>query len=110
MKQKAISLNNPSRKRIYFKNIATEIIVAILIILLLHTGLSKLFDYRSFSIQMHQSPIFHNIAQFVTFAGPILEILLAILLIFKRTRPLGMAGSFLLMCFFSWYVWWLMAN
>jgi uncharacterized membrane protein YphA (DoxX/SURF4 family) len=110
MKQKAISLHNPSRRQIDIKKIAVEIIVAILIIIWLHTGISKLLDWRSFSLQMHQSPIFHSYAKIVTFAGPILEIILAILLIFKRTRLIGMIGSFFLMLFFTWYVWWLMTN
>lgn len=108
MKQKTISLDNPSPKIFKAIKIVIEAIVAILIVVWLHTGISKLIEYKAFRIQMFQSQLFHNYAAFITFAAPILEIIIAAMLIFKKTRMLGMIGSFLLMIFFTWYVIYLM--
>lgn len=108
MKQEPVVLKSSSTKSFTIRRIVIEIITTILLIVWLHTGISKLIDWRSFSMQMQQSPIFHSYANIVTFAGPIVEIILSGLLIFNRTRMLGMVGSFLLMAFFSWYVCWLM--
>ncbi|MGX5820258.1 MauE/DoxX family redox-associated membrane protein [Chitinophaga lutea] len=107
MKQKDITLPKPHRYD-RFQKIFIEIVAAVLIIVWFHTGISKLFDHMSFSIQMQQSPIFHKFAPFVTYAGPIFEIILGILLVFKKTRLIGFLGSTLLMSFFTWYVAYLM--
>lgn len=110
MKQKSFSLISFNSGSYRINQIIQEVIVAILLVVWLYTGISKLIEWRSFSIQMHQSPVFYGYARVATFAGPILEILLAGLLIFKKSRKFGMIGSFILMSFFSWYVWWLMTH
>lgn len=110
MKQKSAVIHSPVVRSLKFNKIAIEVIVAILLLVWLHTGISKLIDHRSFQVQLTQNPIFHNIATLASYAGPILEIILAILLIPKKTRLWGLAGSFFLMGFFSWYVYYLMTT
>ena len=100
--------SNISSRRLAIEKVAIEVIIAILIIVWLHTGLSKLFDSGNFRVQLSQSPIFRSYAGFITYAGPIFELLLGVLLIFKRTRFWGLIGTFVLMVFFSWYVYYLM--
>lgn len=108
MKQKAILLSPSFSKTNRARRIVVEVIVAILLVIWLNTGISKLIDYPSFRMQMNLSPLFRNYANFVAFMGPFLEIVLAALLILKRTRLLGLIGSFLLMLFFTGYVIYLM--
>ncbi len=85
-----------------------EAVTAIFIILWIYTGISKLIDWRSVSLQMMTNPIFKGMPKLATFGGPVLELCLAILLVFKRTRLLGFYLSFVLMSFFTFYVSYLM--
>ncbi|WP_341837402.1 MauE/DoxX family redox-associated membrane protein [Chitinophaga pollutisoli] len=110
MTNKTLPIQRRVEKAIKWRNIAIEAIIAILIVVLLHTGISKLIDWRSFEIQMFQSPIFHEYYRIVTFGGPILEIIIALMLVIKRTRFVAFIASFLLMGFFTWYVYFLMTT
>lgn len=97
-------------KRLNFKQISIEVIVAILLIIWIYTGISKLADIFSFRIQLLNSPIFKDHAKLVSIVGPTLELVVAALLIIRKTRLLGMYASMLLMLFFSYYVYYLMVN
>ena len=109
MKEKAIPLpKTPSRVKFSKKSIFVEVITALLLITWLHAGVSKLIGHVGFKMQLFQSPIFQKYSSLVSYAGPILEIFIAVLLIFQRTRRLGLLASFFLMAFFSWYVAYLM--
>lgn len=108
MKQKTISLNPSSSVPYKLNKIFVEVIVAILLIVWFHTSISKLADFEGLRIQMSQSVVFRRIPMLAAIVGPSLEIIAAVLLIFKRTRLVGMIGSFLLMLFFTWYVSYLM--
>lgn len=90
------------------KAVSIEIITSLLVLVFLYTGLTKLIDYKSFRLQMMNNPYFYNYANIVTFGAPLLEILIGILLVAKKTRRKGLWASFFLMLFFSWYVWHLM--
>ncbi|RPD41115.1 MauE/DoxX family redox-associated membrane protein [Chitinophaga barathri] len=110
MREKAVPLSPIPQRAQKFNKVIVEVIVGILLIVWLHTSISKLMDFSSLKIQMSQSPVFYKFTTLAAIAGPGLEILLSILLIFKRTRLLGFIGSFLLMVFFTWYVSYLMVT
>ncbi|WP_109699845.1 MauE/DoxX family redox-associated membrane protein [Chitinophaga deserti] len=87
-----------------WKPIIIESFVAILLIVLLYTGISKLIDRLSFEINLQQHSIFSEHARLVSYAAPVLEIVIAIALIFNKTRQAGLAASAVLMAFFTGYV------
>lgn len=91
------------------KNTYVEIICALLIILFIYTGLNKMMDIDKFKFEMGRSPFIQNMAGFIAYTLPAGEMLLALLLIIKRTRLLGLYLSFTLMALFTGYIW-LMLN
>lgn len=81
-----------------------EVINALLIILWLYTGINKLLDFEETQVQMGRSPFIEPIAGFISLAVPVGELLLAVSLIIKRTRLLGLYGSLFLMTLFTGYI------
>ena len=74
------------------------------IILFSYAAFSKLLDYESFTIQLGQSPLLSAFAGWVSWFIPTLELLIAVLLMFKHTRFLALTASFGLMMMFSAYI------
>ncbi len=85
--------------------ISQQIICSLLIILFVYTGLNKLMDHETFISQLRKSPFMQWGPDFVSYAIPIGELLLAVGLIVKKTRLLALFGSFLLMAMFTGYIW-----
>jgi uncharacterized membrane protein YphA (DoxX/SURF4 family) len=85
-------------------SIYVEIISALLIILFIYTGLNKLLDHNKFQFQLGQSPFIEPMAGFISIALPAGELVIAALLIFKRTRLPGLYASIFLMALFTAYV------
>src|SRR5690606_13981905 len=100
-------VDTPTRT-LRFYRIALETICAILLIVWLYTGTSKLNEYYDFRFQLRRLPYFSQYASFLTFFIPISEIAIATLLIFKRTRLLGLAASLGLMLIFTAHVYYVL--
>jgi hypothetical protein len=86
------------------KNIIVEIICALFVTLFIYTGLNKLLDYDSFAFQLGRSPYLQNFSHPIALLLPPVELLVAIVLIVKRTRLAGFYASFFLMSLFTGYV------
>jgi len=82
-----------------------EIICALFIILFIYTGINKMMDYHNTKLQMQRSPFINNMAGFIAATLPTGELLLAALLIIKRTRLIGLYISLFLMTLFTGYIW-----
>jgi len=80
------------------------IVYLLYILLFVYAGLSKLLDFENFSIQLAQSPMLSIYAGWLGWAVPITELLIVVLLVFPRTRLLGLAGAFTLMVMFTTYI------
>lgn len=91
-------------RRIALK-ISIEVILGLLILLWIYTGISKLMDLQDTRLQMGRSPFIHSISGFLALAVPIGEIVIALLLIFKKTRLFGLFASFFLLVTFTGYIW-----
>jgi putative oxidoreductase len=85
------------------KQVIIECISAFLILLFLYAGLSKFMDFKTFIGEMRNQPLPASWAPFLVWFIPCSEILLSILLLFERTRLLGLYGSLLLMGLFTIY-------
>jgi hypothetical protein len=86
------------------KELVFDIISYLLILLFSYTAIGKLSDYRTFAVQLSQSPITTAYAGIISWALPAGELLTAIALILPRTRLLGFFASLFLMSLFTSYV------
>lgn len=88
------------------RSVFLEIIVGLLIILFFYTGLSKLIEQPTFEFDLVNVPVpvLRVLTPFVLHVLPILEMLVALSLIFSRTRHIGLWVSLVLMIIFTIYV------
>lgn len=87
------------------KETIVEMICALLIVLFLYTGVNKMWDYNEFKTQMGRSPFIADMNGLIAATLPAGEMLLAFLLVIKKTRYWGLFLSFLLMGLFTGYIW-----
>lgn len=87
-----------------FKKAAVEIISFLFISLFVYASVTKLMDYEKFSVQLGQSPLLMAFAGWVTWLVPSIELVVAALLAFPRSRLVGMYCSFTLMVMFTAYI------
>jgi len=86
------------------RKVIVEIISGLLILLFVYAAISKLLDYNTFKFQLGRSPYVTGIAGFVAWALPVGELIVASLLIIKRTKLFGLYASFFLMLLFTGYI------
>ena len=86
------------------KSIFIEIICFLFILLFVYAAVNKLMDVQKFTVQIGQSPLLTNIAGFTAWFIPIIEIVVALLLAWPKTRPIGLYGAFTLMVMFTAYI------
>lgn len=90
--------------KLKLKNIIIESCVFAYIVLFAYAAFSKLAAYETFTIQLGQSPLLSSFAGWVAWLIPGIEILIAVLLIFIRTRFVALVSAFGLMTMFSVYI------
>lgn len=86
------------------RNLIVETISGLLILLFLYTGLSKLFEHDKFVYNLEKSPLLSSFSGFISIALPVGEIILAGLLLFKKTQLKGLWISFGLLTLFTIYL------
>ena len=86
------------------KNSIVEIICSLLIILFVYAALSKLGSYDRFTVQLSKSPFITSFSNFVAWSIPTTELAIALLLVIKKTRLLGLYAAFFLMSLFTAYL------
>lgn len=87
------------------KSIYMKFIRYLLVVLFLYASVSKLTVHTLFFSQLEQSPLIPiNFTYIISYALPILEIVIAILLINKNSLFLGYISSFVLMLLFTVYL------
>ncbi|WP_119080131.1 MauE/DoxX family redox-associated membrane protein [Chitinophaga alhagiae] len=107
MKQKTLDVSS-QHTNFRLKRLTLESIIAIFLLLWIYVGVSKLLDLTSFRIQLFNSSIFKQHARFISLFIPLLEVAIAILLLTKTLRLVGLYSSFILMFVFTAYVAYLM--
>jgi len=103
MKTKAIKILHPilsDRKKI----IIIDIISYSFFTLFLYAAASKILDYNNFKVQLSKSPIVTEFASIIAWALPVVESIIAVLLLITKTKLLGLYGSFTLMVLFTSYI------
>ncbi len=90
--------------------IAADVCAFLLIFLFAYTGLSKLTFHDSFHLQLSKMQLIGNVAGFLSYALPLFEIALALILLFPFTRMYGFYLSALLITLFTLYLLWMVNN
>ena len=81
-----------------------EIVSYFLILLFCYASISKIMDFENFQVQIAQSPIFSSVAGLISYGVLIVELSVCILLIFERSRMIGLYASFFIMVSFTIYI------
>lgn len=86
------------------RSTSIAIISAVLLLLYLYAALSKLVDHERFQQALQMSPLFEKRSEFVAWALPVSEIIVALLLFIPRWRLKGLYASFILLAVFTFYL------
>lgn len=81
-----------------------NIIASLFILLFVYTATSKFLDFYSFKSVLKDSPLIRNMSTFVAWGLPLVEIVIALLLFFIKTRRIGLWSSLLIMILFTVYL------
>jgi Methylamine utilisation protein MauE len=81
-----------------------DIICGLLILLFAYAAISKLIDRQYFQAVLARMLLIKSFAGFISFALPVTELLVCILLFMPATRPLGLYASCGLMIAFTLYI------
>lgn len=80
-----------------------QIISCLLILLFLYTGANKFFSFQHFKDQMNNQVFPNSWTPVIVWVLPALEIIIALALMFDKTRLSGLYGSIILMLLFTIY-------
>jgi len=81
-----------------------EIISSLLIMLWLYAAVIKLLEYDKFIMQLGQSSLLGPVAGFTAIAVPLIEIVIAVLLVRNKTLTTGLYASAALLIVFTLYL------
>lgn len=77
---------------------------SLFILLWVYAAINKISTFEKFQGQLSQSPLILPFVTLVSYAVPIIELLLALLLAFRSTQLIALYGSFILITAFSFYI------
>ncbi|SFD78805.1 Methylamine utilisation protein MauE [Chitinophaga sp. CF118] len=87
-----------------FKKNAPILISYLLVILFVYGGLTKLFDLHIFRSDLSKFPFIKSYAGTIAWLLPVVEFIIAAILLWPGTRLWGLYSSFLLLLVFSVYI------
>ncbi|SHM43592.1 MauE/DoxX family redox-associated membrane protein [Flavobacterium chilense] len=87
-----------------YKYIFIEVISFLYVVLFVYAAVSKLLDFENFRVQLGQSPLLSAFAGVITWIVPALELFIALLIVSKRWRIIGLFGALGLMIMFTAYI------
>ena len=85
------------------RQVTLEAIAALLILLFLYAGISKFLEFDRFIGEMNNQPFPNSWTPFLVWTIPSLEVVIALALMFERTRLPGLIASSILMTLFTLY-------
>lgn len=87
-----------------YKRIVVELVCYAYFLLFLYAASSKLLDYEKSQIPLLKSPITTDYASVLVWLVPVVEIVIALMLVIRRTVLLGMYAALALMSAFTAYI------
>lgn len=85
-------------------NLTMETVSILYICLFVYAAVSKLLDYENFQIQLGQSPLLSAFAGWLSWLVPVIELIIAMLLVFRCTRTFAQFSAYTLMVMFTAYI------
>lgn len=85
------------------RKLFVDITIALLIVLFLHTAVSKFLDFKGFVFDLNNQPFPDSFTPFLSWFVPSSELAIVVLLLFDRTRSAGLFTSLILMTAFTIY-------
>jgi hypothetical protein len=73
--------------------------------LFIYTGINKLLDHPKFEFEISRSFFLSKYYFIISIPLPVAELIIAMLLLVKKTRLIGLYSSFTLMLLFTEYIW-----
>jgi putative oxidoreductase len=86
------------------RTIIVEIICTLLILLFVYTASSKLIDLKKTYFEMNNQPFPNWMTPYLVWGISLLELIIAGLLCFNRTKKAGLWGSLIIMTLFTGYI------
>ncbi|RLJ75120.1 MauE/DoxX family redox-associated membrane protein [Pedobacter alluvionis] len=84
--------------------ILPSIIAYFFVLLFCYASVSKILDFENFQLQLAQSPLLSAYAGFISYAVIVLELLISFVLLFEKSRNVGVYASTALMSAFTIYI------
>lgn len=81
-----------------------DILISLFILLFIYTATSKLINFSDTVKSMHNQPLNRGLANFLIYAVPVSELIIVLLLVFNKTKLLGLYLFTGLMIIFTGYV------
>ena len=85
-------------------NYITIVTCYLLVFLFTYTGVSKLIDHEVFEAAILRSPIIRQQAPIISWLIPVIELLIAVMLLLQQYRKAGLLLSLLLLIIFTAYI------
>jgi hypothetical protein len=85
------------------RKVVIEIIAALLVLLFIYASVSKLLGFSIFVDEINNQPFPNWMTPYLVVIIPGSEILIALALLFDRTRMIGLYASFVLLFLFTFY-------
>jgi hypothetical protein len=86
------------------KEFISDIMVALIFMMLLYASFSKYFDFSAFQRAMHNQPFPSWFSDVLVIFLPPMEIIAAVLIGFDKTRIIGLKATITLMTAFTLYI------
>jgi uncharacterized membrane protein YphA (DoxX/SURF4 family) len=86
------------------KRIFIELVCLLYVLLFVYAAVSKLMDFENFKVQLGQSPLISTFASWVSWLVPLVELFIAILLVFPKSRIYGLLAALSMMIMFTAYI------
>lgn len=88
----------------YLKKIIPFAVSIFFVILFCYAAISKVWDFKNFQFQISESALLNRFSDFLPYIIIVVEFLIAGLLCYRKTRNIGLLGSFVLMLLFTGYI------
>lgn len=92
------------KRRVDYQGIAIQTVGVLFILLFVYSAARQLANFEVFQARLSQAPLLENSASLLAAAIVILEIGIALLLLFRVSRRWGLYGSIGLMSLFTTYI------
>lgn len=81
-----------------------DVISGLFVLLFVYAALSKVQDFEKFKVELGKSPVLNTFSSHIAIIVPSVELLVAVLLVIKKSQYVALYISFTLMVIFSTYI------